>query len=472
MAVRDFSQLTIARWLDGFARGVWRASELVEHYLKQIEKINPGLNAYLEVFDDVLAAAAAVDRRRGRGQPSRALEGVPIAIKDNILIKGRRVSAGSKILANYIAAYDATVITKLRAAGAIFIGRTNMDEFAMGASTENSAFGPTKNPHHPERVAGGSSGGSAAAVAADLALAGLGSDTGGSVRQPAAFCGVVGLKPTYGAVSRFGLIALASSFDQIGPLARTVEDAERIFNVIKGRDENDATSFSKPKISRSNLAGLRIGMPTSFLSGDLEPAVVENFQSAIKRLTAAGCKLVDIDLPTVSYALAAYYVIMPAEASSNLARYDGLRYGSYLPGQDLFNDYLATRGGGFGREVRRRVILGTYVLSAGYYDAYYAKALGVKQTIASEFAAAFQQVDAILTPTTPTPAFKLGERLDNPVQMYLADLFTVPANLAGLPAISVPTGTDETGLPFGLQIMAPAGREDRLFQIAKHYANL
>lgn len=479
MAVDDFSQLTIARWLEGFAAGVWRARALVEYYLAAIEKVNPELNVYLEVFDDALAAAEAIDRRRASGGAPRDLEGVPIAVKDNILIKGRRVSAGSKILENYTAVYDAAVIAKLRAAGAIFLGRTNMDEFAMGASTENSAFGPTKNPYDSTRVAGGSSGGSAAAVAAGLALAALGSDTGGSVRQPAAFCGVTGLKPTYGAVSRFGLIALASSLDQIGPLARTVEDAELIFQVIRGRDEHDATSFElekvrplRPKVSRSNLGALKLGVPRRFLDQGLTASTADNFEAASKLLAAAGYELADIDLPTASYALAAYYVIMPAEASSNLARYDGVRYGSYLPGQDLFDDYRTTRGGGFGREARRRVILGTYVLSAGYYDAYYAKALGVKQAIAREFSAAFNQVDAILTPTTPTPAFKLGERLADPVQMYLADLFTVPANLAGLPAISVPSGPTENGLPLGLQIIAPPGREDRLFQIAKHYASL
>ncbi|MBI2097562.1 MAG: Asp-tRNA(Asn)/Glu-tRNA(Gln) amidotransferase subunit GatA [Candidatus Vogelbacteria bacterium] len=481
MAVRDFSQLTIARWLEGLARGAWRASELVEYYLKQIEKINPGLNAYLEVFDDALTAAEAIDRRLASGEPLRALEGVPIAVKDNILIKGRRASAGSKMLENYTAAYDATVIAKLRAAGAVFLGRTNMDEFAMGASTENSAFGPTKNPHDPERVAGGSSGGSAAALAAGLALAALGSDTGGSVRQPAAFCGVLGLKPTYGAVSRFGLIALAPSFDQIGPLARTADDVERIFEVIKGRDENDSTSLSEKvrplisKVSRSNLEKFKkfkLGVPRRFLDQGLNRAGAENFSVATASLAAAGYEIMDIDLPTAPYALAAYYVIMPAEASSNLARYDGIRYGSYFPGQDLFDDYRTTRGNGFGLEVRRRVILGTYALSAGYYDAYYAKAFAVKQAIASEFAAAFNQVDAILTPTTPAPAFKLGERLADPVQMYLEDLFTVPANLAGLPAISIPSGRAASGLPFGLQIMAPPGGEGRLFQIAKHYANL
>ncbi len=478
MAVEDFSQLTIARWLEGLICGAWRARELVEYYLQQIKKINPELNAYLEVFDDALAVAAAVDERLARGEPPRALEGVPIAVKDNILIKGRRVSAGSKILENYTATYDATVITKLRAAGAIFLGRTNMDEFAMGASTENSAFGPTKNPHDMRRVPGGSSGGSAAAVAAGLALAALGSDTGGSVRQPAAFCGLVGLKPTYGAVSRFGLIALASSLDQIGPLARTVEDAERIFDVIKGQDENDSTSRDpkvrplRPKILRSNLEKLKLGVPRRFLDQGLAAAAAKNFAAAADSLTAGGYELVEIDLPMATYALAAYYVIMPAEASSNLARYDGVRYGGYLPGQDLFDDYQTTRGSGFGREVRRRVILGTYVLSAGYYDAYYAKAVSVKQAMAREFAAVFNQVDAVLMPTTPTPAFKLGERLPDPVQMYLADLFTVPANLAGLPAISIPSGAAENGLPLGLQIIAPPGGEDRLFQIAKRYANL
>ncbi|MBI2100537.1 MAG: Asp-tRNA(Asn)/Glu-tRNA(Gln) amidotransferase subunit GatA [Candidatus Vogelbacteria bacterium] len=472
MAVRDFSQLTITRWLEGLTSGAWRVSELVEYYLQQIEKINPKLNAYLEIFDDALTAARAVDERLARGEPVRALEGVPIAVKDNILIQGRHASAGSRILENYTAVYDATVVAKLRAAGAIFLGRTNMDEFAMGSSTENSAFGPTRNPYDPERVAGGSSGGSAAAVAAGLALAGLGSDTGGSVRQPAAFCGVVGLKPTYGAVSRFGLIALASSFDQIGTFGRTVDDAQHLFGAIKGKDEFDPTSVDLPLLGPETGRPIRLGVPRRFLERGLSAAAARNFELAVERFITAGYELIDIELPMTLYALAAYYVIMPAEASSNLARYDGVRYGSYFPGRDLFDDYRATRGSGFGPEVRRRILIGTYVLSVGYYDTYYGKALGVKQAIAREFALAFSQVDAILTPTTSAPAFKLGEKVADPVQMYLEDLFTVPANLAGLPAISIPSGVDEAGLPLGLQIIAPPGGEDRLFQIAKHYANL
>ncbi|HEY4524649.1 MAG TPA: Asp-tRNA(Asn)/Glu-tRNA(Gln) amidotransferase subunit GatA [Candidatus Paceibacterota bacterium] len=478
MSDQNFSQLTIGRWLALLTAGRAKAGDLVQYYLKRIAELNPSLNAYLEVFADAPAAAAAVDARLARGEPPRPLEGVPLAIKDNILIKGRIASASSKILENYVAVYDATVIERLRAAGAIFLGRTNLDEFAMGSSTENSAAGPTKNPLDPTRVAGGSSGGSAAAVAADLALAALGSDTGGSVRQPAAFCGVVGLKPTYGAVSRFGLIALASSLDQIGPLARTAADAEIIFQVIAGQDEKDATSYDSekvrpldPKILRSNLK-MKLGVPRNFFKTGLAPAAAKDFEQALKRLSAGGYELVEIDLPAAQYALAAYYVIMPAEASSNLARYDGFRYGRSVAGRDLIDDYRQTRGEGFGRETRRRIILGTYVLSAGYYEAYYQRAVAVKQTIAWELAQAFDQVAAIVTPTTPTAAFPLGERIHDPVQMYLADLFTVPANLAGLPAISTPSGKDERGLPFGLQFIAPRGGEDYLFKLSAHYAHL
>jgi len=509
MSAQNFSQLTIARWLELLTSGQARAADLIEYYLARIARLNPELNAYLEVFESARVEAKAIDERLARGAAPRALEGVPLAIKDNILIRGRVASAGSKMLENYVATYDATVIERLRVAGAIFLGRTNMDEFAMGSSTENSAFGPTKNPLDATRVAGGSSGGSAAAVAADLALVALGSDTGGSVRQPAAFCGVVGMKPTYGAVSRYGLIALASSLDQIGPLARSGEDAEIIFEVIQGCDENDATSLNvkgypchlmsrvtldmvrekvrpwgsqkvkplKPEVLRFNLERIKekkmkLGIPRDFLKTGLEPVVAENFAQSLERLRVAGYELVDVELPMAKYALAAYYVIMPAEASSNLARYDGVRYGQFVSGRDLIEDYHRTRGEGFGRETRRRVMLGTYVLSAGYYDAYYSRALAVKQAITDEFNQVFKQVSAIVTPTTPTTAFKLGERTEDPLQMYLADLFTVPANLAGLPAISVPSGQDAASVPFGLQITAPAGAEAMLFEISQNYAHL
>ncbi len=464
---------TLTKAAESLRAGEFSALELTNFFLEKINQLNPAINACLGTFSDAISRAKTIDARRQSGEILGPLAGVPLLVKDNILVKGEIASAGSKILGNYSAAYDATVVRRLREAGAIIIGRTNMDEFAMGSSTENSAFGPTKNPHDHTRVAGGSSGGSAAAVAAGLALGALGSDTGGSIRQPAAFCGVVGLKPTYGTVSRFGLIALASSLDQIGPLTKTVEDAELIFRVIAGRDEHDATTVErKTPLDPTDQKKIRLGIPTDYLKSGLDPAIAENFHAALARLNTLGYEIEEISLPSLRFALAAYYVIMPAEASSNLARFDGLRYGHYQSGKDLLADYCLTRGGGFGQETRRRIILGTYVLSAGYYDAYYARAVAVKEMIVREFALAFERVDAIITPTTPTTAFRLGERINDPLAMYLADLFTVPANLAGLPAISLPSGVDDRGLPCGLQIIAPPFREDRLFSVGQHYANL
>ncbi|MBI2099831.1 MAG: Asp-tRNA(Asn)/Glu-tRNA(Gln) amidotransferase subunit GatA [Candidatus Vogelbacteria bacterium] len=454
------------------------ATELTQGYLNRIKEKNPAINAYLEVFDDALEQASVADEkfRQGRslkksqGPSLPPLLGIPLAIKDNILIKDKIASAASKMLAKYCANYDATVIKKLKAAGAIFLGRTNMDEFAMGGSTENSAFGPTKNPRDTTRVAGGSSGGSAASVAADLCVAALGSDTGGSIRQPASFCGVVGLKPTYGAVSRSGLIAMASSLDQIGPLAQTVEDAEILFEAIRGRDDLDSTSKdTKHPMFNTKHRMLRVGVPYKFLDQGLDPEVAENFKQSVEKLKSLGYEIKEIDLPNLKYSLACYYIIMPAEASTNLARFDGLRYGLHLDGANLLEDYTKTRGQGFGREVRRRIILGAYVLSAGYYDAYYGKATAVRSLIKQDFTQTFKTVDAMLTPTAPTTAFKIGEKTADPLQMYLEDIFTVPANLAGLPALSLPSGKDKNNLPFGLQITAASGREDTLFQIGKKF---
>ena len=451
------------------------ARELVSFYLENIKEKNGELNAYLEVFDDAALEAEKADKEINSGRAeNKPLLGIPLAVKDNILIKGKIASAGSKMLENYRAAYDATVIQKLRQAGAIFLGRTNMDEFAMGASTENSAFGVTKNPNDTNRVAGGSSGGSAAAVAMDGCLAALGSDTGGSIRQPAGFCGVVGLNPTYGAVSRFGLIAMASSFDQIGPIAKTVEDAEIVFNIIKGKDPMDSTT-AMPGVdgaiaSTYDVDALKIGVLKYDKTG-VDAEVNNAVEETAKKLEEMGYKIKEIELPNIEYSVPCYYVLVPAEASSNLARFDGVRYGLSKDGENLFDDYMQTRKKGFGAEVRRRIMLGAYVLSAGYYDDYYIRAQKVRMIIRKDFQKVFEAqnggVNVILTPISPTPAFKIGEKSADPLQMYLEDMFTAPAKLAGLPAISIPAGKTAAGLPMGVQLIAPWFKEDLLFGIGK-----
>jgi aspartyl-tRNA(Asn)/glutamyl-tRNA(Gln) amidotransferase subunit A len=419
--------------------------------------------------------------------------GIPFAIKDNILIKGKTASSASKILEHYKATYYATAVSRLAKEGAIFLGRTNMDEFAMGGSTENSAYGPTKNPRDLSRVPGGTSGGSAAAVAANMALVALGSDTGGSIRQPSSFCGVVGLKPTYGAVSRYGLMAAVSSFDQIGPIANTVEDAEIVFNVIHGKDAKDGTTLENSKsqnpISKTgkNLSAGRhgkpvIGIPRAFMSlGGIDPAVKEAFEAAEKKFKDLGYEIKDIELPANKYALSVYYILNFAEVSSNMARYDGVKYGLHVDGKDGIDDYGKTRRAGLGREVIRRILLGTYVLSSGYYDAYYNRANAVRRMITDDFKKAFEGVDLIATPTTPGPAFKIGEKASDPMAMYLEDIFTVTANLTGLPAISIPCGykemqiskeakTEKTAqLPLGLQLTARHGDEKTLFEAGKDF---
>ncbi|MCE9628911.1 MAG: Asp-tRNA(Asn)/Glu-tRNA(Gln) amidotransferase subunit GatA [Candidatus Vogelbacteria bacterium] len=467
----DLKNLTITKAITGLQSGEFTSTDLVKAYLANIEIRNKDLNAYLEVFSDVLDQAKKADELRASGAEVGPLTGVPIAIKDNILIKGRVATAASKMLADYRATYDATVIEKLKQAGAIFIGRTNMDEFAMGGSTENSAFGPTRNPYDSERVAGGSSGGSAAVVGGDLALCALGSDTGGSIRQPASFCGVVGLKPTYGTVSRHGVMAMASSLDQIGPITKTVEDAETLYKIIAGRDSFDSTSVD-PKLATVS-SKLVIGVPTDFVSRGLDAEVKQNFDETLKKLTELGHEVRQIELPNLKYSLACYYVLMPAEVSSNMSRFDGVRYGSHVDGLNLLEDYMKTRGEGFGPEVRRRIMLGTYVLSAGYYDAYYGKACGVRQVITNEYKKAFDKnnngVDLILTPTAPTPAFPVGAKVNDPLQMYLEDIFTVPVNLAGVPAISVPSGVTKSGLPLGVQFTADHFNEEVLFAIGKQF---
>jgi aspartyl-tRNA(Asn)/glutamyl-tRNA(Gln) amidotransferase subunit A len=415
------------------------------------------------------AQADAIDADIAAGRQVGPLAGVPIAIKDNMCTHGIETTCSSKILEGWKPPYDATVITRLRTAGAVIVGKTNMDEFAMGSSTENSAFGSTRNPCDVSRVPGGSSGGSAAAVAAGFSPVSLGSDTGGSIRQPAAMCGVVGVKPTYGLVSRYGLVAYASSLDQIGPFATTVADAALLTEVIGGHDPMDSTSI--PLVSPSLLpsvsqgvAGMRIGRVTDLPAG-AEPEVVARLDQAFAALQAAGATIVDITLPSLSYALTAYYLIAPAEASSNLARFDGVRFGLRVNAADTNSMYGATRAAGFGDEVKRRIMLGTYALSAGYYDAYYGKALKVRRLIAQDFERAYEQVDAILTPTSPVVAFKFGDKVDDPMSMYLCDIYTIPTNLAGHPAMSVPFGTGAHGLPVGIQVLAPALGEQAMFRV-------
>ncbi len=461
----NLNELSITEASKKLAAGEVTSLQLTEACLAEIEKRNGSLNAYLEVFADAREQAKAADSRRAAGE-SHPLLGIPLAVKDNILIEGRTASAASKMLEHYVATYDATAIKKLKEAGVVFLGRTNMDEFAMGGSNENSAFGPAKNPHDESRVTGGSSGGSAAVVAAHMALGALGSDTGGSVREPAAFCGVVGFKPTYGAVSRSGLMAMGSSLDQIGPLTKTVADAELLFNAICGVDPLDSTTVQLPAAKADNK---KIGVPRALLAQGIEPEVLAQFDQALKKLQMQGYEIVDISLPSAGLALAVYYIIMPAESSTNLARFDGVRYGLSIKGETLLDDYATSRGEGFGPEVRRRIMLGTYVLSAGYYDAYFGKATAAREVLRKEFSAALAEVSAIATPTAPFPAWKIGEKSD-PLSAYLADIFTVTANLTGNPAVSVPMGTvarDGADLPVGIQLTAAHGDEATLFSIGK-----
>lgn len=462
-SIRDMSRALKAREVS--------CEDIARSYLDTIEKKDGKIHAYLEVYSDEVIDHA---QRLDKNAPSERSElwGVPIAIKDNMLIRGHISSAGSKILEHYHASYDATAVARLRAEGVLFLGRTNMDEFAMGSSTENSAFGPTKNPHDLTRVPGGSSGGSAAAVASGMAPVALGSDTGGSIRQPAAFCGVVGFKPSYGGVSRSGLIAMASSLDQIGPFARSVEDARIVFQAFRGPDELDSTTADvKPRDSEFNVKHMRIGVPKEYFGKGLDPDVEALIRQAIKACESLGAEIREISLPHAEYALPSYYIAMPAEVSSNLARFDGIRYGhSFANADTLLEVYERSRGEGFGPEVKRRIMLGTFVLSHGYYDAYYLKAQKVRRLVRDDFEHAFADVDVILGPTSPTPAFHLGEKSNDPLQMYLEDIYTVPANLAGVPAISVPAGVierDGSRLPVGLQLTGKWFRDDDLLRIAE-----
>ena len=465
--MEDLSKLTIAEAGRRLRAGEITAVDLTRACLANIQARNKELNIFLEVFSDAVAQAEAADARRKAGE-NHPLLGIPLAVKDNILIEGRTASAASKMLEHYVAAYDATITRKLKDAGAVFIGRANMDEFAMGSSTENSAFGPTRNPIDPTRVPGGSSGGSAAAVAAGMCLGALGTDTGGSIREPASFCGLAGLKPTYGRVSRFGLIAMGSSLDQAGPLAKTVEDAQIIYDAIRGRDELDSTSFSDG-LYQPRTPAKKIGVPRALLKEGVDADVLARFEASLEALKAKGYQIADIELPSPSLALAAYYVIMPAEVSSNLARFDGVRYGLSLRGDNLFDDYAKSRGEGFGPETRRRIMLGTYVLSSGYYDAYYGRALAARDMLTRAYAEALEGVDAIATPTAPLPAIKIGEKHD-PLSMYLLDIFTVTANITGNPSLSVPMGTVEREgkeLPVGFQLTGAHGDEDGILALGK-----
>ncbi len=456
----DLNLLTVASTSTAIAERTTTATHLAEGFYKKIEAEDGDVHAYLTLAKErALAQAARIDALAGKGDPLPPLAGVPVAVKDVMVTRGVRSTAGSKILGNYVPPYDATAVARLEEAGAVILGKTNCDEFAMGSSNENSAYGPVRNPRDKSRVPGGSSGGSAACVAAGTAVAALGSDTGGSIRQPAAFCGVVGLMPTYGRVSRYGLIAFASSLDHIGPLTKTVKDSALILRVIAGRDPLDSTSAEVPvpnyvEQMEKPVQGLRIGIPKEYFAEGLDPEVRAAVETAIARLEAAGCKAVPISLPHTRYAVPTYYLVATAEASSNLARFDGVRYAyRSKAAKSLSQMYRNSRDEGFGAEVKRRIMLGTYALSAGYYDAYYLKAQKVRTLLTRDFEDAFQNVDAIVTPTTPTPAFKLGEKADDPLAMYLADIYTVTADLVGIPGISVPCGRSKSDLPIGVQIL-------------------
>ncbi len=484
MIAMNLQDLTVKKFHQSLLAGDFSAREAVEEYFNRIDEKDGEIGAYLTLLKDgALARAAEVDEVIAEDGKIGPLAGVPLAVKDVIAIKGVRTTAASKILEDYVSSYDATVIGKLKEQQAVFLGKTNLDEFAMGASTENSAFQKTKNPHDLSRVPGGSSGGSAAAVAADLCLAALGTDTNGSIRQPASFCGVVGLKPTYGAVSRHGLLALGSSLDQVGPLTKTVEDAAIIFNAISGRDEFDSTSVTYDSrltaYDSDEVKKLKIGIPKEYFVEGIDRVVGKEIEEATKKFRSMKIEFKNISLPHTKYAISVYYIILPAEASTNLARYDGIRY-ARLPSvpEDaaLKEIYLKNKGAGFGPEPKRRILLGTFVLSAGYYDAYYAKAQKVRTLIKQDFDEAFREVDVILTPTTPTPAFKLGEKSSDPLAMYLADVFTSPSSLAGLPAISIPVkkydppaGGGGGELPVGFQLIGRHFREADILGLGQYY---
>ena len=466
---------TIAAVRDALLTRKTSARELAKDFYSRIERHNPELNAFLALCPErAYAQADRVDAAVSKGLPLAPLAGVPVAIKDVISTQGTPTTCGSKILQDYTPPYDATAIECLEKAGAVILGKTNCDEFAMGSSNENSAYGPVRNPAALDRVPGGSSGGSAAAVAAGLAVVSLGTDTGGSIRQPGAYCGIPALMPTYGRVSRYGLIAFASSLDRIGPFSTNIADAATVMSVIAGHDTNDSTSAAVAvpdylaEIEKP-ITGLRIGVPEDYFGAGLDPEVKTKVQAGIALLEKLGCKRVPLKMPHTDYAIATYYIVATAEASSNLARYDGVRYGLRVQGTTLMDMYRKTRERGFGPEVKRRIMLGTYALSSGYYDAYYLRAQKVRSLIARDFSSAFEQVDAILTPTAPTPAFKLGEKTADPLEMYLADIYTVTGSLAGVPGISVPCGKTAAGLPVGMQIFASHFGEARILHLARAF---
>ena len=481
--------MTVKEIHRGLIKKEFSALELCRAYLNKIKKENKKINAFLNISEELaLSQAKEIDTLISQKRKIPFLAGVPYAIKDNILVEGVSCTAGSKILENYIAPYDATVIKKLKSQKVVILGKTNLDEFALGSSTENSAFGPTRNPHDLTRVPGGSSGGSAAAVAADLSVFSLGSDTGGSIREPAAFCGVVGLKPTYGAVSRYGLIAFASSLDQIGPITKTVEDCRIVFDAIKGKDKMDSTSVETPEFKNlkfkaefrnsemgrkkkigtsSRIKNLKIGLPKEYFDKSLDnPQMEKIIKKAIKKYQDLGAKIAEVSLPHTEYALEAYYIIAPSEISANLARFDGIKYGFSGTGKSLLDVYLASRGKGFGPEPKRRIMLGTYALSAGYYEAYYLKAQKVRTLIRKDFEKAFKEVDVMLSPVSPFLPFKMGERTKNPLAMYVVDIYTVSANLVGVPALSLPVGK-VGNLPVGLQIIGKHFEEEKILEIGK-----
>jgi len=472
------NQLTISELAAKLARREVSARAATQACLDRIERVDGDIRAFIS-YDaaDALAQADAADKRLAAGADftQQPLLGVPVAIKDVIAVRNQPLNCGSKILGQFVSPYDATVIERLQAAGAIVFGRLNMDEFAMGSSTENSAFGLTRNPWDPARIPGGSSGGSAAAVAADECIASLGSDTGGSVRQPAACCGCVGVKPSYGRVSRYGLVAYASSLDQIGILAKTTRDAATMLRVVSGHDPRDSTSVPEPVPDYAasltgDIQGLKLGLPKEYFIGGLDPEVSQAVHAAVKQLETLGVEVVEISLPHTDYAIASYYIIATAEASANLARFDGIRYGARVEGADPLELYCRTRGAGFGAEVKRRIILGTYVLSSGYYEAYYLRAQKVRTLIRQDFLKAFEKVDALVTPTAPTAAFKIGEKADDPIQMYLSDIFTISCNLAGICGLSLPCGfTQSPKLPIGLQLLGKPFDEARMLKIAHAY---